>query len=257
MAANSEETPVALVTGAGSGIGAATARRFAAAGYEVVLCGLGESGLAETDETIRQAGGKSWWRLVDVTDDAGLDGLFGDIAGRHGRLDVLVNSAAMVAAPVFAPAIDQAKAHFERILAVNLTAGFVCAQRAARMMREQGGGAIVSVSSVGARAAQENAAAYCISKGGIDQMTRSLALEWAPFNIRVNAVAPGAIDVGRHDAGAARRASGASMQYVRRTPWGRHGKPEEIAEVILFLASPAASFVTGEIVRVDGGFLAY
>lgn len=249
-------TTTALVTGGGTGIGAATCRRLARDGHAVIVAGLGEAALAEVADGIAEAGGTALPFPLDVTDAAARATLFEAIAARFGRLDILVNNAAILGRAAQAPAISQELAHFERILAVNLGAVFALSQAAARMMQAQGGGAIVNVSSVGGSAAQHHAAAYCAAKAGVDALTRNLALEWAPMGIRVNAVAPGDI----------RTATTAAMQpaadappapWARRTPLGRPGTPEEIAEMIAFLASPAAGFVTGEVVRADGGFLAY
>lgn len=248
---------VALVTGAGGGIGAATAVLLARKGAKVILVDIARDGLDATVAQIEAEDGGFWSRQADVTDDKATRELFADIERRHDGLDIFVGSAALVGAPSFAPAISQGREHFERVLGVNLVSSFIYAQHSAKLMQKRGGGSVVTLSSVGGSAAQEHAISYCVSKAGLDQMTRSLAIEWAQYNIRVNAVAPGAVKTGHSDGGAARRATGATMQFIRKTPLGRHGTPEEIAEVVAFIVSDAASFVTGEVMRVDGGFLAY
>ena len=249
------ENKVALVTGGGTGIGAATCRKLARDGYAVIVAGLDKAALESVAGDIARHGGTAVAYEIDVSDSTACDALFAQIEAQFGRLDLLVNNAAVVGVAALAPALTETIEHFERVMSVNFTAAFALSQKAAvTFMQKQGGGAIVSVSSVGGSAAQFNSTAYCASKAAIDAMTRNLALEWAPLGIRVNAIAPGDIQTGTSDQ---QKATIAPHPYVRKTPLGRPGTPEEMAAVIAFLASPAASFVTGATVRADGGFLIY
>lgn len=253
-----QDQRVVLVTGGGSGIGAATCHRLAQDGAAIVLCGIDAAPLDAVARSLTDAGTTAMPVTMDVTDAEARAALFATIRDKFGRLDVLVNNAALIGQAAMAPAETQSLEHFERIISVNLTAAFAMSQCALPLLR-QSGGSIVNVSSVGGSAAQFHGAAYCASKAGIDALTRSLALEWAAYGVRVNAIAPGDIQTETTDALKSGWQSGKTPKsaFARTTPLGRPGTVQEMAEVIAFLASPAASFVTGQILRADGGFLAY
>jgi NAD(P)-dependent dehydrogenase (short-subunit alcohol dehydrogenase family) len=239
---------VIVVTGGAQGIGAACARRFAREGAQVVIADvLREAGEA----TARDTGGR--FIACDVGDKAQVDALVAQTLEAHGRIDVLVNNAGIFKAADF---LDISEADFDAVLRVNLKGAFLMAQAVARAMVHKGTrGAIVHMSSVNGIMAIPTIASYNVSKGGINQLTRVMALALADHGIRVNAVAPGTIAT-ELAAQAVLTSDDARRKILGRTPLKRLGEPEEIADVVAWLASDAASYVTGEIVTVDGGRMA-
>jgi len=246
---------VVVVTGAGSGIGRATATAFAAIGDRVVIADYDEAAAEAVAAELRESGAETLAVAVDVSDRAQVNAMVAASVARFGGLDVLVNNAAV---GVAGDLLETSAADLERTLAVNVVGTFQCCQAAIPVMLEAGGGVIVNVASVVALAAVERRAAYTASKGAVVALTRSIAVDFMRRGIRCNAVAPGTVDspwVGRiisdqADPVAARQA------MVERQPLGRLGRPEEIAAAIRYLASPEAAFVHGSCLVIDGGFSA-
>jgi NAD(P)-dependent dehydrogenase (short-subunit alcohol dehydrogenase family) len=242
---------VAFVTGASYGIGFATARRLACAGATVVICARGQDALDTAVAAIRDAGGRVTGRVLDVCDAVALADALGETAERHGSLDILVNNAAAYAVqPIADTTLDQWR-HF---FAVNVEATFVSTKEAMRLMARQRSGAIINLSSIYGVRAQAGVAAYSATKAAIIQFTAVAAMEAAAFGVRINSVVPGIID------------TPLTQEIFRNTPvpdlagmlaggvpLQRFGEADEIANVIAFLASPDASYITGSCLSVDGG----
>src|SRR5262245_21992489 len=248
------EGKVAIVTGAARGIGLAVATRFVAEGAAVVIADVE----AEAGRAAAQSLGKAKCRFVptDVGNADDAKTLVAETCTAFGKVDVLVNNAGIIHAADF---LDLKEADFERVLRVNLKGAFLVGQAAARQMVAQAkagqrGGAIINMSSINAAVAIANQAPYCVSKGGLSQLTKVMALSLAPYGIRVNAIGPGSIMTPMLATIATDRE--AKRRVLARTPLGRIGEADEVASVAAFLASIDASYVTGEVIYVDGGRLA-
>jgi NAD(P)-dependent dehydrogenase (short-subunit alcohol dehydrogenase family) len=238
---------VALITGAARGIGLAAAKRFLAEGWHVALLDIERqlldgavAALADPDHTLAIH--------CDVSDAAAVTSAMAAVNNRFGRLDALVNNAGIA---VFAPLLDTADQDWNRVLAVNLTGPFLCTKAAALLMREHGGGAIVNITSISAVRASTLRSAYGTSKAGLAHLTKQLAVELAALGIRVNAVAPGPVDTAMAKAVHSQEIR---ADYHDAIPLNRYGLEEELAEAIFFLCSDRASYITGQILAVDGGF---
>jgi NAD(P)-dependent dehydrogenase (short-subunit alcohol dehydrogenase family) len=239
---------VAAITGGAQGIGLACATLMAEAGAHVVL-------LDRDAAALQQARGQvpgAQVHTLDVTDEAAVERVFAAIAGEHGRVDVLVNNAGRA---IRKPSLELPLAEWDAVVAVNLTAAFVCARTAARHMPASGGSIVNTASIMGlSGGGLYPNISYHTTKGGLITMTRALAVEWAARGIRVNAVAPSWTKTGFIGQ---LQDSPELMARIRSvTPLGRLAEPHEVASAVLFLASPAAAMVTGHILAVDGGYLA-
>jgi 3-oxoacyl-[acyl-carrier protein] reductase len=174
------------------------------------------------------------------------------------RVDVLINNAGITGLPAISPFLDCSDEHLNTIVDVNLKGTIICSQEVAKEMVNSGGGVIINMSSVAAFAAQEGATVYCSTKAGLEGLTKAMALELSPHNIRVNCIAPGDIRLDRNDFNPDKiRLSGVTGQYFRQIPLRRRGTPDEIARVAVFLASAESSYIQGTTIVVDGGFLVY
>ena len=243
----------AIVTGGGAGIGRATSLLLASAGAIVAVLDKNGDQAAEVAVEIVAAGGEAIPFAVDVTDEAGLERVIGAFVEQTGRLDILVNNAGMA---IRAKATELSLEDWNRVVAVNMTGMFLCARLAARRMQQAAaGGVIVNTASImGLSGGLYPNVAYQTTKGGVVNMTRALALEWAADGIRVNAVAPTYVNT---QFIAALTSNADVLETIKAaTPLRRLAEPEEIASAILFLASPAAAMITGTILPVDGGYLA-
>ncbi|WP_456620236.1 MULTISPECIES: SDR family NAD(P)-dependent oxidoreductase [unclassified Bradyrhizobium] len=238
---------VALVTGAARGIGLATARKFLAEGWRVALLDIeGEllgRAVAEIDQNEATLA-----LTCDVSDVAAVGAAIKAIGRQFGRLDALVNNAGIA---VFAPLMETSDADWRRVLEVNLTGPLLCTKAAVPLMRDGSGGAIVNITSISAVRASTLRSAYGTSKAGLAHLTKQLAVELASLNIRVNAVAPGPVDTAM-----AKQVHTPEIRadYHDAIPLNRYGLEEELAEAIFFLCSDRSSYITGQILAVDGGF---
>lgn len=247
------EGKIALVTGGTSGIGRETAVLFARSGAKVVVAGRREAEGNETAELIRAAGGEGIFVKTDVSKGPEVEALIQTVAEKFGRLDIAFNNAGIEG--VWLPILRQSEEEFDRTVNINLKGSWLCLKYEIKQMTKQGtGGAIVNMASVTGLVGAAGAAAYSASKHGVVGLTKSTALETARSGIRINAVCPAVIETAMAD----RLFSAPQVhKYVQSChPIGRFGKPSEVAEAVVWMCSDAASFMTGQSLVLDGGFLA-
>jgi glucose 1-dehydrogenase len=239
---------VAVITGAAQGIGYATAEALRDQGLTVVITDINEDGAKVAAEKL---GCNAQGYLCDVSSPIEIEELFNQIEKDIGIASVLVNNAGIAIPSDF---LELSIDHFQQVIDVNLTGTFVATQRMARSMIRHGlKGAIINMSSINAQVAIPTIAAYCASKGGVMQLTKAAALALAPYGIRVNAVGPGSIDTAMMSG--VNSDENAMRTVLSRTPLGRIGNPREVGDVVAFLASDKASYITGETIYIDGGRL--
>ncbi len=237
----------ALVTGAASGIGRQIAIQLAADGFKIAVNHLDhQEAAAETLRLVEQAGSSGISLKGDVGKSEDVSRMFSELRQVTGRLDVLVNNAAV---QTFAPLLDLAEEDFDRTIRTNLKGTFLCSQQAGRLMREQGRGVIINIGSGANHIPFPCLGDYCASKGGIEMLTKVSAVEFGKFGVRVNCIAPGAIENERTKL----ESPEYGQTWANLTPLGRPGSESDVADMVSFLCSDKASFVSGHTIYVDGG----
>ena len=236
-----------IVTGAAHGIGRAIAERYGAEGATVVVSDIDGPGADAVAKGIAGAGGTALAKTTDVSDKAAVDRLFDETLDRFGTIDAIVNSAGLVNTERHF--LDGDEAWWDTIHAVNLKGTFLCGLRAAQHMARQGNGVIINLSSGGATRAHRGNAAYDATKGGIEALTRAMAVDLAPYGVRVNGLIPGSINTSD-------MSPGVKQERGQAIPMGRVGEPQDMTGAAVFLVSDDAAYVTGQMVAVDGGILA-
>ncbi len=239
--------PVALVTGAARGIGLATARLFHAEGWRVALLDIDGPAVTAAAASL-EASDKVLALTCDVSQPSACEAAFATLADRFGRLDALVNNAGIA---VFKPLLETTLDEWQRVMAVNLTAPFLMTQLAAPLMADGGGGAVVNITSISGLRASTLRVAYGTSKAALAHLTKQQAVELAALGIRVNAVAPGPVDTAMAKAV---HSPAIRADYHDAVPLARYGEEAELAQAIVFLCGPQASYITGQTLAVDGGF---
>ncbi len=245
---------VAIITGARRGMGRADAILLAREGAKVVVSDISSEDCQKVVDEIKARGGEAMAFKCDVSNKKEVEKMVQETVKKFGRIDILVNNAGICQ---FKPFLELTEQEWDATLDINLKGYFLCAQAAAKEMAKQKSGVIVNIASVAMGqmgVGFPNIVHYCASKGGIAAMTEALALELAPYNIRVNAIAPGMIDTPMINQ--VKQDPKSIGGILARVPLGRVGKPEEIADLVLFLASDKSSYITGSIVVIDGGWLA-
>jgi NAD(P)-dependent dehydrogenase (short-subunit alcohol dehydrogenase family) len=248
---------VALVTGSGAGIGRATALKFASEGAKVMVSDVDVAGGEGTVDLVKAAGGEAAFFEADVSSPEAVDALIGQTVKTFGQLDCACNNAGIEG--TIAPMTDQTMDNFDRIISINLRGTFLCLQAEIRQMLKAGSGAIVNLASVAGLIGFPGLSPYVASKHGVNGLTKNAALEYSKAGIRVNSVCPGGIDTRMLDSLADQATEGAQSSREMMSPLhpiGRIGTVDEVAELIVWLCSERAGFVTGVNVPVDGGFVA-
>jgi NAD(P)-dependent dehydrogenase (short-subunit alcohol dehydrogenase family) len=247
----------AIVTGAARGIGKGIALALAQAGAHVVVADINAEAAARAAGEIGALGLSVMAVAVDITQSGQVDRLVETTLARFGHIDLLVNNAGVVSN---APVLDLSEEEWDRTMAVNLKGVFLCSQRAAQAMAARHSGRIINIASLSGKVGAPGQAAYCASKHGVIGLTLVMAIDLAPYGINVNAICPGMNETEMMGQVLADRAAsrGQTVEEVRqgilaKTPLGRFGRPEDVAQVVLFFASPAAAYVTGQTIDVDGG----
>lgn len=248
---------VALVTGSGAGIGRAAALKFASEGAKVVVSDIAIEGGKETVAMIKAAGGEAIFVAADISKPAEVAALIAKTVETYGRLDCACNNAGIEGK--IAPFVDQPDENFDTIMAINAKGTFLCLKAEIAQMLKQGGGAIVNLASIAGLIGFPGLSPYVASKHAVNGLTKNAALEYAKQGIRVNSVCPGGIDTRMLDSLADQATGGTASSKEMMDPLhpiGRIGTPEEVAELIVWLCSPRASFMTGTNIPVDGGYVA-
>lgn len=243
MSSSTSNSRVAVVIGGASGLGRAIARAFVTEGYRVTVADLNAEGAAATAADLGAAAAKD---SVNVTDEAAVEALFAEVVAREGRLDTVVNTAGMSS---FGPILDHDVAEWRNVIDINLVGAMVVIKHAARRM--EAGASIISLTSLNGRQPGAGVSAYCSAKAGLSMLTGVAALELGPSGIRVNAIAPGLVITPLTEG--MQLIPGIEEDYVENTPLGRSGTPEDIAQAAVYLASDKASWITGEVLDINGG----